>query len=191
MQFDIIIPTINRDSLKAAVESVYAQRYPHWTLFVVGDGVMPDIDYYDEDRIRVLSIDSTNDSGASQRNMGICIGTNPWIAYLDDDDIWYPDHLSRIVELHEENPEATLFKTAAQEMVLSRKSPRHKKERMKLRCVNTKDPLTITLAHSRELFYKTNKWVNKPNHDHILFNDMLSVGGVLAKTDDVTVLFLR
>jgi len=192
MKFDIIIPTINRMSLNAAVESVYAQRYTDWRLFVVGDGVMPDLEGYDKDRVCVMSIDQrTADSGASQRNMGIRIGDSPWIAYLDDDDVWYPDHLSTIVELHEEFRDADMFKTAAQEMVMSRKSPRHKKEKMKLRCVNEDDPLTITIAHSRDLFYKTSKWQAKDNHDHILWNEMLAAGGQPAKSKSVTALYLR
>jgi glycosyltransferase involved in cell wall biosynthesis len=192
MRFDIIIPTINRPSLDAAVKSVRVQRHTDWRLFVVGDGVMPDIDSDSNDRIVVMSVgEAAQDSGASPRNLGIKIGDSPWIAYLDDDDVWYPDHLSNIVQLYEEYPSATIFKTAAQEMVMSRKSPRHKKEKLKLRCVNTDDPLTITLAHSRELFYKTNKWLDEPNHDHILFNEMLANGGVLAKTNNVTALFLR
>lgn len=192
MKFDIIIPTINRMSLNKAVESVYAQRYTDWRLIVVGDGVMPDIENYDKDRVMLISIDqSTRDSGASQRNLGIRVGENPWIAYLDDDDVWYPDHLSTIVDLHREHPNANMFKTAAQEMVMTRKSPRHKKEKMKLRCVNIDDPLTITIAHSRELFYKTNKWQPIDNHDHILWNEMLSAGGQPVMTDHITALFLR
>jgi glycosyltransferase involved in cell wall biosynthesis len=192
MKFDIIIPTINRDSLNAAVESVYAQRHTNWRLFVIGDGVMPDLEGYNKDKVAVVSIDdATKDSGATQRNVGIRMGENPWIAYLDDDDVWYPDHLTTIIELHHEFREADMFKTAAQEMVMSRKSPRHKKDRIKLRCVNTDDPLTITIAHARDLFYKTSKWQSKDNHDHLLWKEMLAAGGVPAVSPNVTALFLR
>lgn len=192
MKFDIIIPTVNRASLDTTIASVYAQRHTDWHLYIIGDGVVPDVKDYDKDKVTVIGMDDpTQDSGASQRNLGIRMGDSDWIAYLDDDDIWYPDHLSTIVELARQNPKANIFKTAAQEMVLSRKSPRHKKEKMKLRCVNTDDPLTITLAHSRDLFYRTSTWQPQDNHDHILFKEMLKADGVLAKTDNITTLFLR
>jgi len=189
MKFDVIIPTINRQSLERAVYSVYAQRHTNWRLFVVGDGIMPDLKDYDRDKVAVVSMDQTGDSGASQRNLGIGMGDSPWIAYLDDDDIWYPDHLSTIAELAQQNPDANMFKTGAQSFVMS-KSPRYK-TRMKLKHVNLDDPLTITLAHCRDLFYKTSKWQPVDNHDHILWREMLKAEGIMAKTEHVTALFMR
>ena len=191
MRFDIILPTVNRPSLELAIKSIYAQRHTDWMLYVVGDGVTPNYEETDSGKIMLVSMECTNNSGASQRNFGINLGTSPWIAYLDDDDVWMPDHLSTIVELAQQNPNANMFKTGAQEMVRTRKSPRHPKNEMKLRCINLDDPLTITIAHSRDLFLKTSRWQPVDNHDHLLFKEMLSVGGVLAKSDNITALYLR
>lgn len=188
----VILPTINRPSLIGAIESVRQQRYTAWTLYIIGDGMLPNIPNYNDIRIQIASTGQTyNDSGATPRNHGINISNESIIAYLDDDDLYYPDHLSTIVELHERDPVANIFKTGAQEMKWVHKSPRHKERVLKLRGINTTDPLTITLAHSRELFKKTTGWQPCDNHDHKLFNEMLAAGGVLAKTEHVTTLFLR
>jgi glycosyltransferase involved in cell wall biosynthesis len=192
MHFDIIMPTLGRDSLPRAIESIIQQRHKDWNLYIIGDGFVPTINFPAlENKIYLIGTERSGDFGASQRNQGIYLASNPWIAYLDDDDVFYPDHLSTIVKLAEENPQANVFKTGAQEMKWVHKSPRHKDKVLKLRGINLDDPLTITLAHSRELFHKTQGWQACDNHDHLLFKEMLAAGGVLAKTEHVTTLFLR
>lgn len=192
MKFDIIMPTLGRDSLPRAVESVVQQRHTDWVLYIIGDGTVPQITFtVPANKVYLIGTERSNDFGASQRNQGIYLASSPWIAYLDDDDVWYPDHLSTIVKLAEVDPKANLFKTGAQEMKWVHKSPRHKEKVLKLRGINLDDPLTITLAHSRELFHKTQGWQPCDNHDHLLFKEMLAAGGVLAKTEHITTLFLR
>jgi len=48
--------------------------------------------------IRVKLI-HTDGSGGGARNAGVNIAKADWLAFLYSDDIWYPNHLSRAVQL--------------------------------------------------------------------------------------------
>lgn len=195
MKFDIILPTLNRDTLCRAVESVLSQSYKDWELQIIADNVRIDWKTLPEDRAdRIVlhdhyTLPNEVDFGAGARNAGISWSENNWIAYIDDDDIWYPNHLSTILELAQENPQADLFKTAAQR--ITTRHDRLVRDRIRKREINTEDPMTITLAHSRELFERTSGWQPHDNHDHTLFKEMIEAGGVLASTEKHTVMYQR
>lgn len=94
--------------LTRAVPSVLAQTYPHWELLIVGDGVSDDV----AERINTLGdarISFQNRSvrgpypedryerwlvtGTRPYNDALAAADGAWIASLDDDDEWDPDHL--------------------------------------------------------------------------------------------------
>ncbi len=94
-----VIPTYNRGPLIArAVESVLAQSHRPDEIIVVDDGSVDDtalrIAPY-LDRVRYVRQDNAGSSAA--RNRGAQEASHPWIAFLDSDDHWRPDHLRRIV----------------------------------------------------------------------------------------------
>ncbi len=107
--FDIIIPIYRIDPtlLKRCIESVYAQSLSdtNYTVWVV-DGTPSDADTYagcmqiieeyaDHPRFNYFR---QSGSGVSQaRNEAVTLGSSPFIAWLDGDDYWYPNHLE---ELH-------------------------------------------------------------------------------------------
>ena len=94
---DIILPTYKPDVilLKRAIDSILEQEYSDWILYLVQDG--NDIDLssiiksYNDQRINYLEIPHTGK--ASALNFALQKGNSKYIAYLDDDDIWYPNHL--------------------------------------------------------------------------------------------------
>ena len=43
-----IIPTVNRPSLKRAIDSLYAQTLSEWKAIIIYDGVEPSEDYSSE-----------------------------------------------------------------------------------------------------------------------------------------------
>src|SRR6185369_11831470 len=47
--------------------------------------------------VKLIQVDFSN--AAAARNAGIEIATGDWIALLDADDVWYPNHLARAAEL--------------------------------------------------------------------------------------------
>lgn len=192
-RFDIILPTIGRDSLEAAIDSVIAQDYPHWRLYVMCEGFQWPIK---DDRIYIIANPEIQhgDSGAWARNHAIWMGKSDpseWIAYIDDDDIWHPHHLSTISSLIASNPQATMVRTAGQIFSFRRKTPRTKKTVRRVGQVNTTDILTVGMAHTRELFERTTGWKPEDNHDRILWNEMISLGGSPVVSEAVTFEYQR
>ncbi|MDZ7833050.1 MAG: glycosyltransferase [Desulfobacterales bacterium] len=100
-QVSVIIPTYNRpNDLYYAVESVLAQTFQDFEIIVVNDGgedVAPVIDALNTDgKIRCLTHEQRKDVAAA-RNTGLRASRGLYIAYLDDDDIYYPQHLEILV----------------------------------------------------------------------------------------------
>jgi glycosyltransferase involved in cell wall biosynthesis len=193
INFDIILPSVGRLSLLQAIESVLHQDYHHWRLWIVCDGIGRLEQVINDDRVTVLGANDPchEDFGAWARNKGIAEGSNQWIAYIDDDDVWHPNHLSTISSLLEASPHATMVRTAGQSFSWRRKSPRSKERIRKLSGINSSDILTVGMAHTRELFTRTAGWLPQDNHDKLLWNAMVGIGGVPVLTDNVTFEFAR
>lgn len=93
-----VIPAYNRAAtIERAVRSVLDQTRPADEVLVVDDGSTdstPELLATFGDAITVLRTD--NGGAAVARNRGVAATTAPWIAFLDSDDHWCPDHLERI-----------------------------------------------------------------------------------------------
>ena len=195
MKFDIILPSIGRPSLRDALDSVFAQDYKDWNLYVYEQGSITDLNVYHANGVQAFTywndVIVRNDYGAHARNCMISYARNPWIAYIDDDDIWSPNHLSTLRDLLLVNPEATMLHTAGQSFSWKHRSPRSKRLARKLGAINSTDTLTVGMAHTRELFSKTQGWQPCDNHDKLLWQEMLLSGGKPATSDTVTFQFER
>ncbi len=104
----VVVPTFNRsDDLARALHSVLAQSYPHFEVLVVDDGSSEDIAglvaNMRDPRLRTLR-QSKNRGVAAARNRGMADAAGPLIAFLDSDDEWLPDKLSRQVDLIRQRP---------------------------------------------------------------------------------------
>ena len=191
MIFDIILPTLWRPTLINAIRSILEQTYPQWHLYVVADGFSLPADfrnYFNDARISFHSISPrAHDSGATPRNIGIGFGTNPWITYIDDDDIWLPHHLETFKEHIILNPEINMLHSAGRMVTWSphKKSLKNKGEYFQ--------PLTVGMCHTRPLFNKTIGWstVYTEDHDIRLWHEMLENGGNCLAIKQVTFRFLR
>lgn len=100
----VIIPTFNRpEMLKIAVLSVLQQTYKDFEIIVINDGgesVIKVIEGFDDQRIKYLEL--WKNSGMSiVRNTGIKCSRGKYICYLDDDDIFYNNHLETLVRFLE------------------------------------------------------------------------------------------
>ena len=107
----VIIPTFNRPSeLRQALSSVLKQVYTNTLIYIVGDKC-PTLD----ETMKSLALMLTKEEskkifywnlqdnkgmyGAVSRNYGLkMMATTKWIAYLDDDNSWTPNHLSSLME---------------------------------------------------------------------------------------------
>lgn len=100
----IIMPCYNAERYVAqSIESVLAQTYQNWELLITDDGSTDKsveiISKYskNDDRINVMVSDE-HQGIARTRNMSISRAKGRFVAFLDSDDIWYPEKLEKQVE---------------------------------------------------------------------------------------------
>ena len=99
----VIIPTHNRsDFLRHAIASVLNQTYQDFELIIVDDASMDNtaevVAAVNDERIKFLRHDK-NKGGSAARNTGIRASQCDFIAFLDDDDEWLPEKLSKQTEI--------------------------------------------------------------------------------------------
>ncbi len=97
VKFSVVIPTYNRpESLKKALQSLTKQTYKNFEVIVVNDGqqeilsVLKEFEgQFNYQHVRNIM----NRERSASRNNGIKVSRGKYITFLDDDDIFYPDHL--------------------------------------------------------------------------------------------------
>ncbi len=109
MLIDVIIPVFNRSHLvERAIDSVLAQSFKHFNLFIVDDGSTDDfasvLKKYSHDS-RVIFLRQENKGVSAARNYGISHSNSEWIALLDSDDEWLPQKLEIQMAFSRKNPE--------------------------------------------------------------------------------------
>jgi glycosyltransferase involved in cell wall biosynthesis len=113
--FSIVVPVYNKRALlRATVESALAQSFAEFELILVDDGstdgsleAVADIA---DPRICILR--QPNGGASAARNAGMAAARHEWIAFLDADDLWLPDHLAELDRIRSRFPEAGLIGTA-------------------------------------------------------------------------------
>jgi glycosyltransferase involved in cell wall biosynthesis len=106
----IIIPVYNRQAfLEEAIKSVLKQNYEGQLEIIVSDDGSTDqslqiaSSFGEQVRI-VLKPDKSKSQGVSgTRNRGIAVATQPYVAFLDSDDFYLPNHLIRMANVMESN----------------------------------------------------------------------------------------
>ena len=111
---DIVVPTYHRyEILAETLESVRTQTYPHWECWVAEDGesektratVAP---FLQDRRFHYLPGEHSG-TPATPRNTAMRAGHAPYIAFLDDDDIWLPEKLERQIAFLKDHPHCVLL----------------------------------------------------------------------------------
>ena len=99
----VIIPCYNREHvILRAIESVLKQTYDNVEVIIVDDGSMDKSyetikkEYHDDERIIVIK-QKENRGVAHARNIGINNANGKFIAFLDSDDEWKPEHLRKAI----------------------------------------------------------------------------------------------
>lgn len=110
-RFSVIIPVHNKARhVAAAVESALAQSFAAHEVIVIDDASIDGSDgilaRLDHPRIVRLRRDTPGPGGYAARNLGIERAGGDWIAFLDADDLWAPDHLAGLAGAIARHPEA-------------------------------------------------------------------------------------
>lgn len=95
----VIMPVYNGSNyLSEAITSVIVQSYSEWELVIVNDGSTEDIssivERFEEHRIRYFT-HHTRKGAAEARNTALREAQGQWIAFLDSDDVWEKDKLTK------------------------------------------------------------------------------------------------
>lgn len=92
----VIVPTYKRKALLGlAVDSIKSQDYINKEIIVVGDNCP---EFEEIEGCRCINLPNNHGAGgAVPRNYGIMMANGKWIAYLDDDNRWEPNHISSLM----------------------------------------------------------------------------------------------
>ena len=119
----IMIATYNRGDLLASrtIPSILAQSYSNFELIIVGDACTDDTEKlvraFTDPRIRFENLAERGVypenplyrwmvAGTVPINRALAMSQGDWIAYIDDDDIWTPDHLDVLLAAARHHPAA-------------------------------------------------------------------------------------
>jgi glycosyltransferase involved in cell wall biosynthesis len=108
----VILPTFNREEyLERAVKSVIDQTYQDWELIIWDDGSTDQTEElvrsFREKRIQYFC--EQNQGVAYARNQAISKSHGGLIAFLDSDDAWHPEKLSKQLRAMESFPQIDLL----------------------------------------------------------------------------------
>lgn len=109
----VAIPTCcDRDEyLEQAVQSVISQTIRDIEIFVSNDGssgaTRAVVESFDDDRIRFVDLPPP---GGLHANLNACLrfGSAPYVAICQDDDVWLPENLERLLGMAEPRPNMVL-----------------------------------------------------------------------------------
>ena len=95
----IIMPSYNTgEYISESIESVLNQTYSNWKLLIVydcsRDNTESVVKKYSDERIEFYKNDK-NMGAAYSRNFALKKATGDWVAFLDSDDLWFPDKLEK------------------------------------------------------------------------------------------------
>lgn len=113
----IVVPVYNAEKyILETIASVQAQEYENWELILVddqssdrsGEVVTGYLEQNPDGRVRLL-VQPENGGAARARNAGMAAAKGRYIAFLDADDKWEPNKLSRQLDYMEETGAAFCF----------------------------------------------------------------------------------
>lgn len=121
----IIVPTYNRPhSLPVTLDSIAKQTFRDFEVIVINDGGNSAAEIIKDfsNKFCVNYIEHETNKGLSAaRNTGIRAARGKYIAYLDDDDIYYPDHLETLVGFLEGSDYFIAFTDAYRSNIIEKK----------------------------------------------------------------------
>jgi glycosyltransferase involved in cell wall biosynthesis/LmbE family N-acetylglucosaminyl deacetylase/uncharacterized coiled-coil protein SlyX len=163
----VIIPTRNRPTmLEEAVRSVLTQLYRDFEVIVVNDGgedIRELVGSWNREANVVYLEHAERKGVAAARNTALRAARGRYVAYLDDDDVFYPDHLETLVGYLETGQHQVAY-TDAHEVLQTWVPDRYVKvgERLAYSCDFDRRRLlisnyiaTLNIVHRRDILEET------------------------------------
>jgi glycosyltransferase involved in cell wall biosynthesis len=101
-EVSVVTATYHRPAaLRVAIQSVLRQTFADWELIVVGDGCTDDTAGVvaafaaADPRVRFVNLGANSGDQAIPNNVGVALARGRCIAFLNHDDLYWPDHLAR------------------------------------------------------------------------------------------------
>src|SRR3954449_1280859 len=96
----IVVATYNRSNvLELAIASARAQTFTDWEMHVVGDACTDDSEQvvasFADPRIHWTNLPVNHGDQSGPNNHGVERSRGRYVAFLNQDDLWFPDHLER------------------------------------------------------------------------------------------------
>lgn len=112
--FSVVIPAYKAAAfIRQTLRSVYAQTEQDFEIVVVNDGSPDDtadiLAQETDPRLRVIT--QPNGGECAARNRGVRESRGTYVAFLDSDDAWLPDHLEHARTFFEQHPDYDWFST--------------------------------------------------------------------------------
>lgn len=110
--FSVIIPAYNLEKyIATTIQSVLAQTFQDFEIIIVNDGSTDEtvfiIQSFHDQRIHLVS--QLNGGVSRARNAGMKKARGFYIAFLDGDDYWYPEHLALAADFFNLHPEILVY----------------------------------------------------------------------------------
>jgi glycosyltransferase involved in cell wall biosynthesis len=104
----VLIATYNKaTTLRYAIDSVLWQTLEDFELWVIGDGCTDNsaevVEAYDDPRVNWYNLPENTGYQSEPHNEGLRRAKGKYIAYLNHDDIWLPNHLQALVDCIEKS----------------------------------------------------------------------------------------
>lgn len=101
VRFAVVVPLHNkRPHIARALSSIFAQTEAPVEILVVDDastdGGLDEVVRHRDERLKILRRPEPGPGGYAARNMAVLRAQSDWIAFLDADDAWAPDHLATV-----------------------------------------------------------------------------------------------
>jgi glycosyltransferase involved in cell wall biosynthesis len=114
----VIVATYERSNvLRLTIESVLRSTFTDWELLVIGDACTDDsaqvVASFRDPRLSFTNLARNVGEQSGPNNMGCEIARGRYIAYLNHDDLWFPDHLETAVDRLESSGADLVFALAA------------------------------------------------------------------------------
>ena len=105
---DIIIPNYNKAKyLEDAIKSVLGQKYTNWNLYIIDDnskdGSVKILEKLKDNSKITIVLLKKNKGPSFCRNLGMRISSSEYISFLDSDDMWKEEKLSKQIDFMKKN----------------------------------------------------------------------------------------